>query len=208
MTHSLHRQGTVDNLAGDYVVFAMAAPDINDLGAGEKLREFLSIALRHGPVNLGDMKAGNMHCLDQKEIQGSIRDSSIVHAVFSQPEVVAKVLAEVKEADLGISVVVSGLFPQVEECCHRAGLKPHTVEHSLGVWGDTKQLPNGEALEFSTMCGHGMVSFNLVQEAIEDVSLGRSTTAEAALKLARPCVCGIFNPQRAEELLRSRLQMD
>ncbi len=203
MTHSLHRRGTNENLANDYVVFAMAATGINDVGAGEKLREFLSIALRHGPVNLGDMKTGNMYCVDVEEILGRIQDSSVVHAVFGQAEAVAKVLAEVKEVDLGISVIVSGLFSRVEECCHRAGLKSHTVEHSLGVWGDTSRLPKGEVLELSTMCGHGMVSFNLVKEAIEDVKLGRGSVREAALKLAKPCVCGIFNPQRAEELLKT-----
>jgi len=207
MTHSLHRQGTEEGLSNDYVVFAMAATGINDMGAEEKLREFLSIALRHGPVNLGDMKTGNVHCVEVEEILGHIQDSSIVHAVFSQSEAVARVLAEVKEAHLGISVIVSGLFPMVEECCHRAGLKSHTVEHSLGVWGDARRLPNREVLELSTMCGHGMVSFNLVKEAIEDVRLGRSSVKEAALKLAKPCVCGIFNPQRAEELLEALSQM-
>jgi len=79
---------------------------------------------------------------------------------------------------------------------------PHTVEHSLGVWGKRELLPKKEVLEVSTMCGHGMVAFGLIEEAVADVKAGRSSPEKAARRLAEPCVCGIFNPVRAAELLR------
>lgn len=204
MTHTLHRQGTVDNLGDDYVILTMSAKGINEEGSAERLREVLRIALRHKPVNMGDMKTGNMLQMDTGQIIERVRDTSIVHAVFFDKETVAEVLREVKVADLGMSVVVSGLFGPVWECCEKAGLKegPHTVEHSLGVWGRMDLLPEHEVLQISTMCGHGMVSFNLVREAIEDVRRGGVTPEKATERLAEPCVCGIFNPARAAGLLR------
>lgn len=204
MTHTLHRQGTIENLSDDYVVLAMSAKGINEEGSAVKLGEVLRIALRHKPVNMGDMKTGNMFQMDARQIIERVKDTSIVHAVFCDKEAVAEVLREVKEADLGMSVVISGLFQRVRECCEKAGLKeaPHTVEHSLGVWGRVDLLPEDEVLQISTMCGHGMVSFNIVREAIEDVQRGRITAEKAAERLAEPCVCGVFNPARAARLLR------
>jgi hypothetical protein len=37
---------------------------------------------------------------------------------------------------------------------------------------------------------------------VDDVRAGRKTPSEAAVVLARPCVCGIFNVEKAEKLLR------
>jgi len=56
-------------------------------------------------------------------------------------------------------------------------------------------------LEFNTMCGHGMVSFNLVRKMIDYVKLRRLTAKEAARIMAKCCECGAFNPVRAETLL-------
>ena len=203
MTHTLHRQGTVENLDDDYVILAMSAKGINEEGSAEKLREVLRIALRHKPVNMGDMKTGNMLQMDPEEIIERVRETSIVHAVFNDIWTVAQVLMEVKEAALGMSVVISGLFQPVRECCHKAGLEsaPHTVEYSLGVWGRRELLPDEEIMQLSTMCGHGMVAFDLVKEAVEGVSTGQLTPEEGAQCLAKPCVCGIFSPTRAAQLL-------
>jgi len=205
MSHTLHRQGTAENLANDYIVFAMSAKGINERGSAGGLRDFLRIALRHNPVNLGDTKTGNMHQLDAEEIIQQVKDTSIVHAVYTDPDAVQEVLREVKAADLGMSVVVSGLFEPVRECCRRIGQEPapHTIEYSLGVWGQKERLPEDHVLEVSTMCGHGMVAFNLVSDAFEQVKRGRASPEEAARRLAVPCVCGVFNPERAAQLLRA-----
>jgi len=56
-------------------------------------------------------------------------------------------------------------------------------------------------LEFNTMCGHGMVSFNLIRKMIEYVKLRRLTPKKAAKIMAKCCECGAFNPTRAEMLL-------
>jgi hypothetical protein len=204
MTHSLHRQGTADNLQNDYVVFAMSAKGINEAGSAARMQEFLNVVRRHKPVNLGDMKTGNQFQVDLQRIESQVQDTSIVHAVFTDIATVTSVLRDLQEADLGLSIVVSGLLEPVRDSCCQLGMHPapHTVEHSLGVWGRVDLLPREEVLEISTMCGHGMVAFGLIENALADVKAGRSTPEKAAERLAGPCVCGIFNPARAAVLLR------
>lgn len=201
MTHTLHRMGTAENLERDYVVFAMAAQGINRDGAAEKLRRFLEIILKHRPINYGDMKTGNGILVGQEGVLDGIRDNSIVHGVFTEESTVVEVLEELRNEDLGLSVVVSGLLDHVNECCQKAGIKRHTVEYSLGIWGRTDRLPEREVLEVSTMCGHGMVGFNLVKHMVEQIESGRLKPDEAARELASNCHCGVVNPERAAALL-------
>ncbi len=89
----------------------------------------------------------------------------------------------------------------MQECCRRAGIIRHSAEHSLGIWGAKDRLPEREVLEFNTMCGHGMVSFNLIRKMIEQVRMRRMTPKQAARMMAKCCECGAFNPARAEALL-------
>jgi len=112
-----------------------------------------------------------------------------------------RVLKDLKEADLGISVIISGLMADVHDCCSVAGVKPHTCETSLGVWGNTDRLPDEDILRFTTMCGHGQVPFNLVNKIVEDVKEGKLTLPEAGRELAKPCQCGVFNPARAAAMV-------
>lgn len=202
MTHTLHRTGTLGSLEHDYVVFAMAAQGINRNGAAKKLRKFLEIVLKYNPVNFGDMKTGNAISVGRDKVMAGIQDNSIVHGVFTDTDTVARLLDELREVDLGVSVVVSGLLEHVDQCCRNAGLRRHTVEYSLGVWGRTDLLPEREVLEISTMCGHGMVSFNLIRHLAEQVERKRLTPEVAARELAANCHCGVFNPERAAMLLR------
>ncbi|MBI3698403.1 MAG: hypothetical protein HY238_26635, partial [Acidobacteria bacterium] len=53
----------------------------------------------------------------------------------------------------------------------------------------------------STMCGHGMVSFNMAKKMLDMVREGRRTPDQAVLTLARFCPCGVYNPVRARRLL-------
>ncbi len=201
MTHTLHRRGTPENLANDYVVFAMSAKGINEKDSATKMRQFMQIAQRYNPVNLGDMKTGNTYSVGTEKVMADIKDTSIVHVVFTDLETVAKVVQEVKDADLGMSVIISGLFDSAKECCQKTGLTLHTVEHSLDIWGKTEKLTPGDVLEVTTMCGHGMVAANLVVSMAEDIKAGRLSPEEAAEELAKQCCCGIFNPVRGAELL-------
>lgn len=202
MTHTLHRRGSEENLKRDYVLLCMAAKGINEKGSEEKMREFLRINLRHHPVNIGDMRTGNMYNVPVDEIIKKVTSTSIVHGVFTDQNTVMNVLKDLKEADLGLSVVVSGPFSCVGELCQAAGLSPHSVDYSGGIWGKRDQLPPDEILEVTTMCGHAMVATNLVKSLIDEIKAGERSAEESGKELAKVCECGIFNPVRAAELLR------
>jgi hypothetical protein len=84
------------------------------------------------------------------------------------------------------------------------GLKPHTVNISLGVWGRTDLLSkDSEVIDTLTMCGHALISRNLVYKLAKDVKRERISPEEAGRILARCCTCGVFNPIRAAELVES-----
>jgi hypothetical protein len=181
----------------------MAAKGINEEDSEEKMREFLRINLRHNPVNIGDMRTGNMYNVKVDEVLEKVTSTSIVHGVFNDRETVANVLGDLKEADLGMSVVVSGPFRCVGEICRDTGLNPHSVDYSLDIWGKREKLPSDDILEVTTMCGHAMVASNLVKLLVNDIKAGNISLEDAGKELAKLCECGIFNPSRAAELLNA-----
>ena len=104
---------------------------------------------------------------------------------------------ELKEANLGLSINISAALDKAQECARRAGLERHSVEYSLGFFGQTDRMADRQTLELATMCGHGMLSFNFVRKLVEWVKQGRRSPQEASATLARFCSCGVFNPARA-----------
>jgi len=200
MTHTLHRRGSAESLSEDYVIMMLRTVGYNEEGHIPKCQEFLRIALRHNPVNIGSVSMGGM--IDKAE-EVIANTTMIGHAVFYNPEDVIAVLKELKEADLGLSVVVSGIYDKVDECLAKAGLKHHTGNFSLGVWGRTEKLPPDEILEVTTMCGHALVAPNLVKEMVREIKAGTKTPEEAAKLLTPQCACGVFNTRRAAKLMKA-----
>ena len=198
----MHRRGDRESLSQDYIVFTMSAKGLNEEGSAERMTKFLGILLDHDPVNYGDMVTGNCHVKSREEIVRNIQSTSIVHGVFTDERDVVEILKELKEADLGMSVVVTGIHDETEKSCRQSGIAKHTVENSLGIFGQYQKLPADEILQLTTMCGHGMVPANLVERVLAQVKRGKKTVREGALELTRPCHCGIYNPIRAEQLLR------
>jgi hypothetical protein len=201
MTHTLHRQGTLGDLRGDFVVFSMACQSVNAKGSVPKIQKIFEIIQKYNPVNFGDVKTGNIFKATQAAMEGNFKENSYVHFVFTDRETVGKVLRDLKEADAGLSVVVSGVVDDIGQLCEQAGLKMHTVEFSGGIYGKTERLPEGPVLEVTTMCGHGLIASNLVRDLVEQVRKGKKRAEEAAIELAKQCQCGVFNPKRAERLL-------
>ena len=199
MTHSLHRRGTRESLNEDYVMLCLPAVGVNDEGHAPKLKKFLEIAVRYDPVNIGTIKLGNMYSHSKEQVVEEAQ--AVAHAVFVKQEQVTGVLKDLEEADLGMSVVVSGIYENVDQCLEKAGLKHHTANFSLGIWGKTEKLPPDEILEVATMCGHAMISSNLVKSMVDEIKAGRKTPDEAAKVLAPQCACGVFNPARAARLM-------
>ncbi len=208
MTNTLHRKGAVEGLKEDYVVFVTMARGINKEGSAPKIHEFLRICQKYNPVNIGSSKLGTVlqDDVDFQDLVTDLKDGSTSAAVFTDLDTLGKVLAELKEADLGISINVSGLLDGVHECCHGTGIERHSVEHSLGFRGSRERLPEREILEFNTLCGHGMVSFNLIHKMIEYVKMRRLTPKEAAKIMGKCCECAVFNTTRAEHLLEKMLE--
>lgn len=202
MSHTLHREGSIESLSKDFVVLAMPRQGYTE-GSGEKLRAFMDLAQKHNPVNLGNSKAGNIFNLPNgyADVRSRTKDGGICHAVLKSPEDVQNFLVDLKEADLGLSIVVSGLFETVGECCHKAGLNPHSVNMSLGIFGKTEKLVPDAEREVTTMCGHGMVTGDLVLGMVNRIKKGAITPHKASEELCALCVCGIFNVERCAELL-------
>ncbi|MDI6764021.1 MAG: hypothetical protein QME83_13465 [Thermodesulfobacteriota bacterium] len=203
MTNTLHRQGPAESLKNDYIIFAHTAKGITREGSGPKIQEFMRICLKYHPVNIGDGQQGSIY-KDNTDIQTLIvnrGDGAGAAAVFTDLDTLGKVVVDLIRADLGISINISGLLEEVQACCRKAGIERHSAEHSLGFWGAKDRLPEREVLEFNTLCGHGMVSFNLIRKMFEYVKLRRLTPKKAAKIMAKCCECGVFNPVRAEMLL-------
>lgn len=199
MTHSLHRIGS--HLENDIVFILTPSKGINSEGAEEKIKRFLDIIISNGPVHYGDDRVGNRYTAGYDEMVDKIEGITNIHAVFNDRKKAQKALNDIVEADLGLSVVVSGLFETAKACCEGAGIHYHSIEHSLGIWGNKTRLPGDKSLEILTMCGHGLISANLIQSMAKAVSSGEKSAMEAAQEMAGLCLCGIFNTERAAHIL-------
>ena len=97
MTHSLHRRGNYEELKNDFVVLGCPATGVNKVGSAPKTQKFLSICYKHGPVNLGDMKTGNIHNTTMGDILGRVTDGTIVECTFDNRDKIVSLLKELKE---------------------------------------------------------------------------------------------------------------
>lgn len=224
MTHTHHRRGSKESLEKDFVVLAMIDPAVkaqhtyNEPLIG-RVKRFLNICGRHNPVALAartpdrrlrhlkgwkpHMDSGIHRVAHLREITTCEDIEGIGHAVYTNKEDVVSLLKELRKADLGLSIVVSGVFEEVFDACKMAGIEPHTVNMSLETWGKTELLPKSPVLELCTMCGHAMIAPKLAESLLDRVTKGTTTPEEAAVELGKQCTCNIFNTQRAAEIIRS-----
>jgi hypothetical protein len=216
MTNTLHRYGNAESFKDDYIIFAIPSKGKNDEGCIPKLKEFLKICLRHNPVNMGNGQRGVLapqknlgpraHWKRTKQtdfsavIDGVVKPGT-VSAVFSNESDARECLKEIIEADFGISINISTSVENAKATAHKCGISRHSVEYALSVTDPHDHLPNSQILSLSTMCGHGMVSFNLARKMLDMVREGRRTPEQAVETLTRFCPCGVYNPERAKRLL-------
>jgi hypothetical protein len=205
MTHSLHREGPSDLLNREYVLFIYPARGFNYDGSGPKLKRLAEVLYTHGPANMlvSTLRRNLYSGVKPEEWFQSIKDGAKIYSVFSGREQLKKALLRIKEMDEGISVMVSGMIDQVREVAAEVGLPPHTINISLGFHGNKNRVPPADLRQFTTMCGHGMVSPQLVREVIRRIKTGSLDFWTGSLVLAGPCTCGIFNPHRSAEMLRN-----
>jgi len=206
MTHSLHRRGSYEELKNDFVVLGCPATGVNKAGSAPKTQKFLSICYKHGPINLGDMKTGNIYNTTMDDILASVTDGTIVQCTFDNRDKIVSLLKELKDRRPGISVIISGVTDVVQQCMQEAGLGPiHSLEYSLGTWGAIERMPDYPILKLLTMCGHAMIASDLVGKMIRDIKRGRRTIRECCLEMAQCCTCGNFNVTRGENIFREVL---
>jgi hypothetical protein len=216
VTNTLHRYGNADSFRDDYIIFAMPSKGNNDVGSVEKLRQFLTICVRHRPANIGASgrssyrpSAGlnpSVHWKrdlepDFQTVINGVRSAGTAGAVFDSRANAVACLREVIDADLGLSVNISTSVDGAKEVGRECGIERHSVEYSLGFQDPKHHLPRSQILELATMCGHGMVSFSFAQKMIDLVREGRRTPAQAVAALTRFCPCGVYNPSRATRLI-------
>jgi hypothetical protein len=199
MTHSLHRCGRLQET--DFVWLLYHVKGVNDQNLVERLRRSIEIIEEVGSVNWGDVKSGPIVSVPLAEIKEKLTEKSRIRGAFTSRDQVTKFLKKMKEADLGFCVIISGVLDQVFSACQEAGVKPHTLNYSLGVFGNKKLLADDDTLAITTMCGHHMIPDGIVAETRKRVKDGKLSPEKASLEFAELCPCGIFNQERARELL-------
>jgi hypothetical protein len=216
MTNTLHRYGEAESFRDDFILFCLPSKGRNEEGAVERQKQFLRICAKHHPANMGNGNRGSYkpeHHLNptahwnrdvspdwESVIEGVVKPTTCA-AVFDKRENAEAALREVKDADLGISVNMSTSVSGAKSCAESCGIARHSVEYSLGFSDPHDHLPNSQVLKLATMCGHGMVSFNMARKMLDMVREGRRTPEQAVTTLARFCPCGVYNPSRAQRLL-------
>jgi len=205
MTHSLHRRGPVEHLRKDFVLLANSS-SINKERTRPLLAKVAEIVFEVGPSNTGSsvLRTNMSMGFDREDFIQRITGAHALLSCWSSKDKLREVLRRLKEADLGISCTVSGLIDEVIPMAQELGMKPHTINLSMGILGKTKKLPDEGILEFTTMCGHALISANLVRKGIQDVARGARTPRETSNMIGKPCVCGIYNLDRSDELLVER----
>ncbi len=205
MTHTNHRTGPASSFQDDYVVLVMPAKGHNDTTkAPEKLKRTFDILMLYEPVNAGGINAGNLISNTPAQIRATIGPNTpMIHGVYTDRGTVRQVVQAIKEADQGLSVVVTGLIDEVADMANSVGLSVHSTAYALGIQGNQALLPPPDILEITSMCGHGLIPVDLVKNLITQISLGRITSLQAARALGVHCVCGVFNPVKAVRLFEA-----
>src|SRR6202041_3941955 len=158
MTNTLHRYGTAESFADDYIVFATPSNGKNEIDSLPKLKKFLELALPFKPVNIGDpVHRGSLR--PPKELHTSanwnrdmtpnfravidgLTEPASVVAIFDNQAAAEQFLKVAAEADLGLSVNMSASVEGAGECGKFAGFRRHSVGYSLGFVGGTEKSAN------------------------------------------------------------------
>lgn len=204
MTHTLHREGSDESLKDDYLLLITPAMKLNDKGAAKKIKKLIDIVFDVGPANYGSYEKGRniLAGLDVQSIKDATKDNSRIRCVFSSKENFKEVIKRIVKADLGLSVTVSGLQSSIKKVLDELNIDAHSINIAMGTHGKTEKLPEENYRMITTMCGHGMVSPELVKNMIIKIKRKNISIKDAAIKLSKPCICGIFSHERAEKLLK------
>lgn len=199
MTHTLNRTGLAEEKNCEEIIFLAMVHAKYKNEKVEEMKELASLIVKYNPSNFIGAPTGFTPEVLVK-VAGRL---SIITAVFRDMETVSKLIQEVKAKKLGLSIVLSGLFSDINHVCQETGLKEHTHNISLGIFGQTEELPEKEVMDITTQCGHALISPHYVKHLLKKVGKGKMTSEEVAKLLIKPCVCGIGNAERIEKILDS-----
>lgn len=230
MSHTSQRWGLDPSRPGEEIIVLAMVPQAyrEREGVRKAMKELAEILLRHGPhdwlsrnfldLDLPQLAAERplLRTLEWVQPGAGCKllfkavacRSPVVTALYTDIDKVCALLAELqgpwlernRREGYPISIVLSGLFKDAGTCCGRAGLRPHTYLQTLGLRGREDRVPKGEELEILAMCGHGMIAAARVRRLAERIAGGAISAAQAAEEVAKPCVCGIVNRERAERI--------
>jgi hypothetical protein len=157
---------------------------------------------------MGGQRVGTTCIISAEEVIANVKKvaslASTYNAVFSDKEKVVSVLRQNIEEKIGLSIVCTTVYEETLDIAKQLGIKTHTVNFSLGVWGNTKLLPEPEILEITTLCGHGIISHHLARHYFDKVAKGYCAK-KAAHEIARVCYCAIVNLDRIIQILERGL---
>ncbi|MCX8186967.1 MAG: hypothetical protein N3G48_07695 [Sulfolobales archaeon] len=206
MTHTLHRFGKREN---DIPWLITPRVGVNTDNLIEKLEKVIKIIDDSGIKMWGFGASKNTLMTSREKLIKELKEAAEktpkvarLRGVCTSKEQLKQFLKSLKEADLGFSVTISWLIKDAIEVCKELGIKPHSINISLGVWGKKELLADSKILEVTTMCGHGMVSPRSANYVVSEIEKGRMSPRAGAVLLAKQCPCGIFNVEKAESLLR------
>jgi hypothetical protein len=193
----MNRTGLSELRPGEEIVVLCMVHQKQKEQKREALKEVIRTVMRYHTENI----MLSTLSMREDEIVSRSAELRLTTAVFTNKEDVIQLLKEIKSKSYGISVVLSALFKDVREICQSVGLREHTYNISLGIFGKTDLLSDEKTLEITTQCGHGMISPYLVKEIVKKIKKHKMTPDEGAAIVAKPCVCGIVNPKRTERIL-------
>lgn len=197
MTHTLNRTGLSEGVPGEEIVVLCMIHQAQKEQKAAAMQRIARIVLSYEPLNYIGQPLG----LDKEAVIPLTAVTGIITAVFTDMEAVRRMTREIKSQNLGVSVVLSGLFTDVNDICRSAGLKEHTYHISLGTCGCSEKLPDSETLDITTQCGHALIAPQLVHHVVKQIRKEKMSLSEGAEMLITPCVCGIGNPERIQKTL-------
>jgi len=197
MTHTLNRTGLTDKVPGEEFIFLCMVNQHEKEQKADAMKKIAETVFKYKPDNFIGLPMG----FTKDDVISLAPTTGIVTAVFNSQDDLLELVRDIASQDLGISVVISGLFSDINSICCSSDLKEHTFNISLGIFGKTENLPDNKTLEITSQCGHGLISPHLVKHIAKRINKGKMTTDEGAQMLFKPCVCGIGNPKRIQKIL-------
>jgi len=209
MTHTLHREGSIGSLKNDYCLLITPCKGYNNIQAEKRIIKAVNIIYEVGPTNFRIYRVPrkgvfNLPITKEKieDYKSRVYDNTKIRCVFNDKNKVKEAIKRIKEAELGLSVVVTGIRKDVEGMCKKLNIQPHSINIAMGTYGKKELLPDSNFRKITTMCGHGIVAPELVRGLIRKIKKGEISYEKAGVELAKPCICGVFNQERATEILK------